>query len=156
MAVVGAHPVGRVGGASGLEADALRGGFILRVPVQRVVVAAAAVVEETSGRGEEVEGRFELVVGARKKLLAVALGQLSAPAATKQQAQPLRELVIAQAAGTFLDVGFEMEDGIAVFGVAGARHLGEVLHDGVPFAQDERREQVVFEALVERCSRRRG
>src|SRR5579883_104669 len=57
-------------------------------------------------------------------------------------------MVIAQAAGALLDIGFEMKDGIAVLGVAGAGELGEVLDDGVPFAQDERREQVILKAAI--------
>src|SRR5579885_1806204 len=57
-------------------------------------------------------------------------------------------MVIAQAAGALLDIGFEMKDGIAVLGVAGAGELGEVLDDGVPFAQDARREQVILKAAI--------
>jgi hypothetical protein len=63
VAVVGAHPVGGVGGAAGFEANGVGGGFVLGLPVERVVVAAVAEVEKTSGGGEEIEGCFGVSVG---------------------------------------------------------------------------------------------
>ncbi len=58
-------------------------------------------------------------------------------------------MVVAEAAGTLLDIRFKMKDGVAVFGVAGAGDLGEVLDDDIPVAQGEDGEEIVFEAAVE-------
>ena len=110
--VVGAHPVGGVGGAARFEADGLGGGFVLRLPVERVVVAAVAEVEKTSGGGEEVEGGFGIAAGALEDAAALArplLGFLE----MEEQREPDREMVVAQAAGTVLEVGLEMKDGVA-------------------------------------------
>ncbi len=49
----------------------------------------------------------------------------------------LSKLIIAQAAGTLLDVRFQVEDRVAVFGVAGAGHLGEFLGDRAPLAEQQ-------------------
>ena len=72
MPVVGAHPVAGVGGAAGFQADGAGGGFVLRLPVERVVVAAVAEVEETSGRGEEIEGGFGIAARALEDAAALA------------------------------------------------------------------------------------
>src|SRR5271170_4950650 len=62
VTIVGAHPVGRVGRSQCFKADALRRSFILGMPVEGIVVAPIAIVQKTSGRSEEVESRFALVV----------------------------------------------------------------------------------------------
>ena len=148
MAVVGAHPVSGIGGASGFEADAERGGFVLGVPVEGVVVAIAAEVQETSGCGEKVEGGFG-VVRACLRRRGDFLGPALLPLQMTQQKEPLGELVIAKAAGAFLDVGFQMEDRVAVFGVARARHLGELLGDGAPFAEQQCGKHFGLKAAIE-------
>ena len=58
MPVIGAHPVGGIGGTSGLQTNGSCGGLILRLPVERVVVAAMAEVQETSGGGQKIKGSF--------------------------------------------------------------------------------------------------
>ena len=68
MTVVGAHPVGGVGGALGFEADALRRRFILRMPIEAVVVAAAAEVEKTARGAEKIKGRRSVVVHRIKRV----------------------------------------------------------------------------------------
>ncbi len=47
----------------------------------------------------------------------------------EKQIEPLGKLIVAQTAGTLFDIGLEMEDGVAVFQVARAGHLGEILDD---------------------------
>ena len=77
--VIGAHPVGGIGGAAGFKADGAGRGFVLRLPVERVVVAAVAEVQETSRRGEEVEGGFGVAARALEDAAALArplLGRL--------------------------------------------------------------------------------
>ena len=147
--VVGAHPVAGVGGAAGFKADGAGGGFVLRLPVERVVVAAVAEVEETSGGGEEVEGGFGIAAGALEDAAALA-GPLLGVLEMKEDGEPDGERVVAQAAGTIFQVGLEMEDGVAVFGVAGAGDFAELLRDGVPLAEDEAGKSDLVELLVER------
>ena len=147
--VVGAHPVGGIGGAARFKADGVGRGFVLRLPVERVVVAAVAEVQKTSRGGEEVEGRFGVAAGALEDAAALArplLGLFE----VEEQGEPDGEVVVAQAAGTVLQIGLEMKDGVAVLGVAGAGDLAELLRDGVPLAQDEAGKNGLVQLLVER------
>ncbi len=71
-----------------------------------------AEVEETSGGGEKVEGRFGVAAGALEDTAALArplLGLLQ----VEEQGEPDGQVVVAQTAGTLLEVGLEMEDGVA-------------------------------------------
>ncbi len=149
VAVVGAHPVGRVGGAAGFKADGVGGGFVLRLPVERVVVAAVAEVQETSGGGEEVEGGFGVAARALEDATALA-GPLFGLLQMKEEGEPDGEVVVAQAAGTVFQVGLEMKDGVAELGVAGAGNFAELLRDGVPLAEDEAGKDGLVELLIER------
>ena len=149
MPVIGAHPVGGIGGAAGFKADGVGGGFVLRLPVERVVVAAVAEVEETSGGGEEVEGRLGVAAGALEDAAALA-GPFLGLFQVEEQGEPDGEVVIAQAAGTVFQVGLEMEDGVAELGVAGAGDLAQLLGDGVPLAEDEAGQDGLVKLLVER------
>ena len=105
-------------------------------------------MEKTSDGGEKVVGGFGLVVGAVE-----IVGGGTRPGFFRldgiEQGEPLREVVVAQAPRGFLDVRLDVEDGVAVFGVAGAGHLGEVLDDGVPFAEDDRGQELSFKFGVE-------
>ena len=112
MAVVGAHPVGRVGGAAGFKADGVGRGLVLRLPVEGVVVAAVAEVEKTSRCGEEIEGGFGVAARALEDAAALA-GPLLRLLEVKEQREPDGEVIVAQAAGTLFQVGLEMEDGVA-------------------------------------------
>src|SRR5271165_5263298 len=119
------------------------------MPVESVVVAIAAEVQETSGCCEKIEGGFR-VRGARLR----RRGAFPRPALlllqmAKQQ-QPLSELVVAKAARALLDVRFQMEDRVAVLGVAGAGRFGQLLGDGAPFAEQQSGEQLALEAAIER------
>ncbi len=99
VAVVGAHPVAGVGGAASFKADGAGGGFVLRLPVERVVVATVAEVEKTSGGGEEIEGRFGVSAGALEDATALAW-PLLCRFEMEQDSEPDGERVVAQAAGT--------------------------------------------------------
>ena len=148
MTIVGAHPVGGIGGATRLQADGVGGGFVLGLPVEGVVVAAVAEVEKTSGGGEEVEGGLGIAARALKDTPAVA-GPLLGFLEVEEHGEPDGEVVVAQATGAVLEVGLEVEDGVAEFGVADAGHLAELLGDGVPLAEDQAGQDGLVELLVE-------
>ena len=105
VAIVGPHPVRRIGGAAGLQADGVGGGFVLGLPVEGIVVAAVAEVEKTSGGGEEVEGRLGVAAGALEDAAALA-GPLLGLLEVEEQGEPDGEVIVAQAAGTVLEVRF--------------------------------------------------
>src|SRR5262249_7018623 len=134
MPVIGAHPVGGVGGAARLEADGLGGCVVLRLPVEGIVVAAVAEVEGTSRRSEKVEGGLRVAAGALEDLAAL-LRPLLGLFQLKEKREPDSEMEIAQAAGTLLQVGLEVEDGVAELGVAGPCNLAQLLRNVVPLAQ---------------------
>src|SRR5580658_2971517 len=119
VAIVGPHPVAGVGGSAGFKADGVGSGFVLRLPVERVVVAAVAEVEKTAGGGEEVEGSLGVSAGALKDAAALA-GPLLGFFQVKEQGKPDGQMVVAQASGTLFQIGLEMKDSVAVLGVAGA------------------------------------
>ena len=148
VAIVGPHPVGGVGGAAGLEADGVGRGFVLRLPIESVVVAAVAEVKETSRRGEKIEGRLGVAAGDLEDAAALA-GPFLRFFQMEQQSEPDGEMVVAQAAGAILEVGLQMEDGVAELGVAGAGDLAELLCDGVPLAQHQAGKNALVELLVE-------
>ena len=108
-----------------------------------------AEVEETSGGGEEVEGGLGVAAGALEDAAALA-GPLLGFLQMKEQGEPDGEVVVAQAAGTVLEVGLEVKDGVAEFGVAGAGDFAQLLRDGVPLAEDEAGQDGLVELLVER------
>ena len=108
-----------------------------------------AEVEETSGGGEEVEGGFGVAARALEDAAALAR-PLFCLLQVKEQGEPDGEMVVAQAAGTVFQVGFEMKDGVAEFGVAGAGDFAELLRDGVPLAEDEAGKGGLVELLIER------
>ncbi len=120
-------------------------------------------VKETAGGGEEVEGCFGVAVGGLPVAIPAERGGLfsrggdAAPLLRpglvlfemEEQGEPRGQVEVTQAAGTILDVGFEVEDGVAEFGVAGPGDFAEFLGDLIPFAEDEAREGFVMELLVE-------
>jgi hypothetical protein len=148
VAIVGAHPVGRIGGAAGFQADGVGGGFVQGLPVESVVVAAMAEVKETSGGGEEVKGRFGVAAGGLEDAAALA-GPLLGFLEVKEQGKPDGEVVVAQTAGTILQVGFQMENRVAKLGVARSGDFAELLGDGIPLAEDQAGQDGLMELLVE-------
>ena len=149
MAVVGAHPVRGVGGAARFKADGERRRLVLRLPVEGIVVAAVAEVEKTSGSGQEVKGG--LGVAARALEDATALPRpLLGLFQMEQHGKPDREVVVAQPAGAVLQVRFQMEDGVAELGVAGAGNLAQLLGNGGPLAQHQSGKGDLVQLLVKR------
>ncbi len=145
VAIIGPHPIGRVGGAAGFKADGVGSGLILRLPVEGIVVAAMAEVEKTSGGGKKVEGRLGIAACALEDAAAM-LGPFFRLFEVEQEGEPEGEVIVAQAAGTLLEIGFEMKDGVAELGVAGAGNLAELLGNGVPLAQHQAGEEWFGEA----------
>ena len=149
MAVVGAHPIRRIGCPAGFKADGVGGGFVLGLPVEGIVVAAVAEVEKTSRRGEEIESRLGVTAGTLEDSAALA-GPLLGLFQVEEQGEPDGQVVVAQPAGTVLEVGLQVEDGVAEAGVTGAGNFAELLGDGVPLAQDQAGQHRLMELLVER------
>ncbi len=119
------------------------------MPVERIVVAAVAEVEKTARGGQKVEGRLGVAAGALEDAAAVA-GPLFGLLQVEEQGEPDGEAVVAQAAGTVLEVGLQVEDGVAELGVAGAGDLAELLGDGIPLAQHQTGQNRLMKLLVER------
>ena len=68
----------------------------------------------------------------------------------KQQREPHRQVIVAQAAGTVLQVRLKMKDRVAELGMPRASDLAESLRDRIPFAQHQARQNSLVELLVER------
>ena len=135
--VISAHPVRGVGGAARFQTNRKSGGLVLRLPVERIVIAAVAEMEEASGCGQEVEGSLGVAAGALEDAAALAR-PLAGFLEVEEQGKPDRDgWLIAQAARALLQVGLEVKDGVAVLGMTGARQLAQLLSDGVPLAQHQ-------------------
>ena len=106
-----------------------------------------AEVEETSCGGEKVEGSFGVAAGALEDAAALA-GPLLCFFQVEQNSEPDREVIVAESAGTVLEIGFEVKDGVAEFCVAGAGDFAELLGDGGPLAEDQAREDNLVQLLV--------
>ena len=149
MTVISAHPVGGIGRAPRLQADRSRRGLVLRLPVQRVVVAPVPEMQKTSRRSQKIEGRFRVAARALEHSAALPrplLGFLQ----MEQHREPHREMIIAQSAGAIFQVGFQMKDGIAKLGVPRARNLAQLLRNRRPFAQHQPRKGHLVKLLVQR------
>jgi len=68
----------------------------------------------------------------------------------EEEGEPDGEVVVAEAAGTILEVGLEVKDGVTELGVAGAGDFTQLLGDGIPLAEDQTGEDGLVELLVER------
>ena len=112
------------------------GGFVLRLPVEGIVVAAVTEVKETAGGGQEVKGGLGVSARALEDASAVA-GPLFGLFEVKEQCEPDGQAEVAQSAWTILEIRLQMEDGVAEFGVARAGDLAELLRNGIPLAQDQ-------------------
>ena len=64
MPVIGAHPVAGIGRAPRFQADRSRRSLILRLPVQRVVVAPVPEMQKTSRRRQKIECCFRVAARA--------------------------------------------------------------------------------------------
>ncbi len=124
-------------------------GFILRLPVERIVIAPVAEVQETSRCGEEIKGGLGISARALEDSSTLA-GPFFGFFQMKEQGEPDGEVVVAQAAGTVFEIRLEMEDGVAILGVARSCNLAQLLSDRVPLAQNEAGKNRLVELLVER------
>jgi hypothetical protein len=125
MAEVGTHPVGGIDAcvAGAAQADAELGCGVLRLPVQRVVVALVAVVEEAAHGGEEGEGVVEVAVVLRCAVVGVHAPQ-------PEPSQPVADVGVAQTAGAVLDVRLQVKERVAEAGVAGESEPRQLRCDG--------------------------
>ena len=109
------------------------GEALLRSGVEKIGVAAGAVVEKTAGGGERLarfgESRLELDVG-------------------EELGKPVDDAQIAEAAGRFLEIGLEALRGVAVLGVARAGGMHEAQRDLAGRA-GQGYGQAIFEAAAE-------
>ena len=119
MPVVGAHPVRRIGSAARFKADRERRGLVLRLPVERVVVAPMAEVQKTSRSGQKIKCGLGVAARALEDAASLA-GPLLGLLQVEQNREPDRQVIVAQSAGTILQIGLEVKDGVAELGVAGA------------------------------------
>ncbi len=126
------------------------GGFVLLGPGERVVVAAVAEMQEAANGHEEIERGVEGRAQPGREELGF-VGPAGSFFHGGDEGEPVREIVIAQAAGAIFDVGLEVKNGVAEFVVAGAREIGEALHDRARFARDELRNRLVVQAGEERA-----
>ena len=149
MPVIGAHPVAGIGGPARLKADGARRRLILRLPVERVVVAPVAEMQKTSRRGQKVERRLGIAPRALEHAAPLPR-PLLAFLEVKQHGEPDGQVVVAQTAGTLFEIRFEVKDRVAVLGVATAGNLAQFLRDVVPLTQHQPGKRHIVELLVKR------
>ena len=92
---------------------------------------------------------MQIAAQARQKVIGLAQLGTGVGGAVAQLSEPADQLVIAQAAGRLLDVRLQVVERGGVLGVAVARQLREIAHQGVAVAVDEAR-QAVGQPGVER------
>src|SRR5262245_53249201 len=113
---------------------------ILRFESELIVIASRLAVQEAAD-AREVGERLAQVGGGIGRAQSGAIG-------FAQLLEPAEELIIAQAARSFLDVRLEMIDWVREFGVAVARQVREIADERVAVAVDEAR-QLASEIRVE-------
>ena len=146
--VIRAHPVAGVGGSARFKADGSRRRLVLRLPVERVVVAPVTEVQKTSGRGQKVEGRLGVAACALEDATPLPrplFGFLQ----MEQHREPDGEVIVPQAAGTLLEIGLEVKDGVAVFCVAAAGNFAQLLRNVVPLTQHQAGKRDLVKLLIE-------
>jgi len=105
-------------------------------------------MEKTSDGGEEVKGGLGIPARAVEDAATMArplLGLLE----VEEEGEPDGEVVVAQSTRAVLDVGLQVKDGVAEFGVADTGDLAQLLRDVVPLAQEEVGHNGLVELLVE-------
>src|SRR5579864_3194747 len=134
VAKINSHPCGSIQRLQTTHAYSQFSGFVLRFPSQHVVVAAVTIVQKGAHRTEKVQ--------CGSKGLAHRFGEkqlLSGPDTLlvqgREQRKPASYVMVAQSARRLFDVGFEVKNSAAVFGVPRAGHLRELLDNIVPFPQ---------------------
>ena len=149
MAVIGSHPVARVRCPARLQANRIRRRFILRLPVQRVVVAPMPEVQKTSRRRQKIKRRFRISARALEHSAPLPrpfLGFLQ----VEQQRKPHRQVIVAQPTWTILQVRLQMKDGVAESCMPAARDLAQLQRNRVPLAQHQAWQHCLVQLLVQR------
>jgi len=142
MAEVNSHPIRRAHRIRVGCPNRLGSGVVLGFPCEHIVVAPVAEMEKTAYRHEEVQSWLELFVHLRRQQ-GTGFRPVAQFVHRRNQRQPARHVVIAEAAGRFLDVGLEMKNRVAVFGVAVARDLGEPLHQTLRLTHHQLRNELI-------------
>ena len=104
-------------------------------------------VQKTSRRGQKIECRFRVAARALEDAAALPrplLGLLQ----MEQNRKPDRQVIVAQPAGTVLQIGLQVKDRVAELGVPGAGNLAQLLRNGVPLAQHEAGKGHLVQLLV--------
>ena len=124
------------------------------MPIEAVVVAAAAEVEKTARSAEKFKRRRSVVVRGVERVSEAGWPGLMF-ANVVQQVEPVGQLMIAQAAWTLFDIGFEMEDGVAVLLMARAGQFGKSMDDAAPLAQRDFGQDLRLSKSGRGCGHRR-
>ena len=139
------HPVGCIDAAASRsrQPDAVPGRRILRLPVQRVVVALVAIVQETPDGCQERHCLLKLLTaGAGGQRSPEALRILSCPQAN----QPLPDIRIPQTAGAILDIGLQVKQRVAELRMALAGELRQLYTDRFAIASAQLRDTLFVES----------
>jgi hypothetical protein len=143
MAIIRPHPIRGIRSPARLQPNRKRRSLILRLPVESIVVAPVPEVQKTSRRRQKVECR--LGIPARTLEHAPPLPRpLLGLFQVEQHRKPHRQVIVPQAARAILQIRFQMEDGIAELGVAGAGNLAQLLSDRSPLAQYQPRKSYLM------------
>ena len=130
------HPVGGIARHAARDADARCCRLVLRLPVERVHVPARAKVEKASNGSQKGEGVRELLRGCGRRL--------------RQARQPSAGVLIAQSAGTLLDVRLQVKEGVAIARVPLGRKLQQARADGLAIAFEQLRYRGVQQLFHQR------
>src|SRR6266571_7855354 len=145
MAKINSHPSGRIQLLCAIYANAARGGFVLRLPCEHVVIAALAVMEERANRTEELQCRRKFVLrGIWQQRFRCRPSPLLVN--SRKQRHPAGYVVVTQASGSLFDMRFQVKHRVSVLRVAGTGHFRKLLNDVVPFPQKEFRQELVVQA----------
>ena len=108
-----------------------------------------AEVQKTARCRQKVERRFGIAPCALEDAAALAwpfLGLFE----MKQQGKPHRQVVVAQASGTLLQIRLKMKDRVAVLGMTRSRNFTQLLRNRVPLAQHQTRQRDLVKLLIKR------
>ena len=148
MAKINTHPVIRGRHRLAVKPDAFGRGFRLQFVGQPIQIAALLVVQKTA-HGVEKVNCIDCVRTQRSRQQPGGIFPFAGMFHLRDLREPARHLIVPQAAGTILDIGFEMKNRLAVFFVPGAGETGEFLHQILGFPSDHARQNPAPEPLEE-------
>ena len=111
-----------------MNADFLRGGIVLGLPRERVVVPYMTEVKKAARGHQEIQRRLEWSMQ-RDWKKGSFVGPASLLINRRNQCEPASEAVVSKPARAVLHVWLKMKNGIAEFVVAGAREVRQPLDD---------------------------